>query len=281
MREIRSLIFLSSAFLIGLWSFVGGECTAAQAAIEERDVSIPSKAVGTLSGRFYLPDIARPAPGVLILHTAGGLNDADRDYARGLAQAGFAALTVAYQVGWAANVNEGLAEAVDWIRKQPESRDMPVGVVGFSLGASKALLVAALRPTAVKAVIAYYGTYNVDISKFKDVARLVREKSGMATPSPVQVASKIDAAILLLQGERDDETSPDQTGQMKAALDKAKKTHELKIYPGAVHMFEREARFHPPGFRTRFGTITGYDAGAAKDSWQRSVDWLKRHLRME
>jgi dienelactone hydrolase len=44
-------------------------------------------------------------------------------------------------------------------------------------------------------------------------------------------------------------------------------------------MFERELRFHPPGRRTSFGTVTAYDAAAAKDSWAKAVDWLNRHLR--
>jgi dienelactone hydrolase len=215
----------------------------------------------------------------LILHTAGGLRGAERLYARGLAEAGFAALVVEYPVGWVARTNVGLAEAVDWLVTQPESRNMPIAVVGFSLGASKALLVAALRPTTVKAVVAYYATYNVEASKFRDVARRARQASGQATPSPVEVVGRIGAAILLLHGRDDDETDPGQTAAMKAALDRAKKNYELKVYPGAVHMFEREPQFHPPGNRTRFGTVTGYNAAAAKDSWQKSVDWLKQHLR--
>ncbi|MBI1962654.1 MAG: dienelactone hydrolase family protein [Candidatus Rokubacteria bacterium] len=252
------------------------------AAIQERSVSIATSGSGSLSGTLYVPALAgevAPAPGILLLHTAGGLKDADRNYARRLAEEGFAALVVSYQIGWAAATNEDLAKAVDWLRKQPECRDMPVGTVGFSLGASKALLVAALRPSSVKAVVAYYGTYNVDISKFSDVARRIREKTGAPTPSPVQVASQIGGAILLLQGENDDETPPEQTREMQAALSRAKKTYELKIYPGAVHMFEREPQFHPPGFRTSFGTVTGYQAEAAQDSWRKSVEWLKRHLR--
>lgn len=238
MWKLHSLCFIAAFFIF--------QFASAHAAIKERAVSVPTKASGNLSGTLYTPAASGPAPAILILHTAGGLSEADRLYARGLAEAGFVALTAPYQIGWVASVNQGLAEAVDWLRQQPESLAMPVGVVGFSLGASKALLVAALRPAAVKAVVAYYGTYNVEISKFKDAVRRGRQKNGLATPSPVQVASKIDGAILLLQGERDDETAPDQTRQMTAALDRAKKTYELKIYPGAVHMFERETKYHPP-----------------------------------
>lgn len=272
MLKIRLLV-------CALASLLAFQITPVNAAIKERAVSIATKAAGSLSGTLYSPDSSSPAPAVLILHTAGGLSGADRIHAHNLAEAGFVALVVTYQIGWVASINETLAETVDWLRKQPESRDQPVAVIGFSLGASKALLVAALRPKVVKAVVSYYGTYNVDISKFKHVARQVRSKTGLSTPSPFHIANKIEAAVLLLQGANDDETPPDQTAQMKAALEKGKKTYEIKIYPGAVHMFEREQRFHPPGLRTGFGTITGYDPAAAKDSWQKTVDWLKQHLR--
>jgi dienelactone hydrolase len=245
----------------------------------QRDVSIKTGGAGALEGTLYTSGGPDAKPGVLVLHTAGGLSEADRIHARKLAEAGFTALVVSYRIGWTASMNEALAEAVDWLRRQPESRDMPVGVIGFSLGASKALLVAGLRPKAVKAAVSYYGTYNVEISKFREVARQSRAKTGAATPSPVDAASRIEGAILLLQGGADDETPPDQTAQMKAALDRAKVKYEVVVYPGAVHMFEREPRFHPPGHRTGFGTATGYNPAAAKDSWEKTLDWLNRYLR--
>lgn len=253
--------------------------TAAAATAKDRDVSIETKAAGKFAGKLYSPETPGPHPGVLVLHTAAGLKEADHIHARNLAKAGFAALVISYPIGWTASTNSGLAETVDWLRRQAESRDMPIGVIGFSLGASKALLVAALRPKEVKAVVSYYGTYNVEISKFSKVAQRIRAKTNTAVPFPVQVSGNIGGAVLLLQGENDDETPPDQTAQMIAALEKGKKVYELKIYPGAVHMFEREDRFHPPGHRTSFGTVTAYNAAAAKDSWALTLDWLNRHLR--
>jgi carboxymethylenebutenolidase len=271
MTAYRYFFFAAVCLLIGTNPSI--------AAVSQREVSIATKAAGALTGTLYVSDQPGAKPGVLVLHTAGGLSDADRMHAHNFAEAGFTALVVSYRIGWTASMNDGLAEAVDWLRQQPESRNMPVGVVGYSLGATKALIVAALRPKAVKAAVSYYGTYNVEISKFKQVARQVREKTGAPTPSPVEMAGRIEAAVLLLQGGDDDETPPDQTAQMRAALDRAKVKHEVVIYPGAVHMFERELRFHPPGRRTNFGTATAYDATAAKDSWAKTVDWLNRYLR--
>jgi dienelactone hydrolase len=250
----------------------------ADAAVQ-KTVAIRTTAAGRLAGTFYFPESAGPVPAVLVLHTAGGLSETDRIYARRLAESGYAALVVSYRVGWVAPTNHALAEAVDWLRKQPQSRDMPVAVIGFSLGASKALLIAALRPRAVKAVVSYYGTYDVRISKFASRVQRAHAMTGMGTPSPVQVADQLGGAVLLLQGGDDEETSPAQTARMKRALESAGKTYKLVVYPGAVHMFEREPKYHPPGLRTKFGTRTGYDPAAAKASWDETLRWLKQYLR--
>lgn len=251
----------------------------ASAAVRQEPVSIHTRAAGRLSGTFYFPDSPGAVPAVLVLHTAGGLSETDRSFARRLAEAGYAALVVSYRVGWVAPTNQALAETVDWLRMQPQSRDMPVGVIGFSLGASKAILTAALRPKSVKAVVSYYGTYDVRISKFNSLVRRAHAMTGLSTPSPVQVVDHLEGAVLLLQGGSDEETSPAQTERMKRALDSAGKPYKLVVYPGAVHMFEREPKYHPPGQRTKFGTRTGYDPAAAKASWDETLRWLKQYLK--
>lgn len=244
-------------------------------AVSKRDVAISTRTGITLKGSFYVPDRATPVPGILILHHAGGLREPEHNYARRLASSGFAALAVAYPVGWIPPPNMALAEAVDWIAAQPESSDMPVGVLGFSIGGSKALLVAALRPQRVKAVVAYYATYNVRISKFAPHLKTLK----LPAPSPVDTAARIGGAILLLNGADDDETDPKQTAQMQDLLTRSGKTFRLKAYPGAVHMFDREPRAQPPNNRTNFGTVTGYNETAARDAWQQSLSWFNQYLR--
>lgn len=250
-------------------------CTQEAGAVKEREVSISTRFGLTLKGNFYTPDRAQRVPSILILHHGGGLHQAEHNYARRLAAMGFAALTVSYPIGWIGATNAALAEAVDWLAVQPESRDMPVGVLGFSIGGSKALLVAALRPKRIKAVVAYYATYNVRISKFAPHLKSLKQP----VASPVDTAARIGGAILLLHGADDDETDPKQTAQMRQTLIRAGKTFELKTYPGAMHMFDREPRAQPSNNRTNFGTTTGYNEAAARDAWQQSLAWFNRHLR--
>lgn len=253
--------------LLGLILFaLGGTINAAPT---EHAISIDTPS-GAVAGTLYVPDPARPAPGILVLHTAGGLLPADRLFAARLAAEGFVALVVPYTVGWDDATNVPLANVADWLAQREEVGGQPVGVVGFSLGASKALLLAARRP-AIQAVVAYYGTYNVKTSKF---ARVLRPD--VVSPSPVEEARHIQGAVLLLNAEQDDETPPDQTTQMVAAL--SGKTFELVRYPKGRHMFEREPQYHPPGGKTKFGTITEYDADAAHDSWERTLAWFRKYL---
>lgn len=257
-----------------MYRFLAGICmvallTATYAAPGERTVNIDT-AAGAVSGTLYVPESAKPAPGILVLHTAGGLGPADRLFASRLAAEGFVALTVPYAARWDDASNAPLVDVIDWLAQRPEVGGLPVGAVGFSLGASKALILAARRP-AIKAVVAYYGTYDVRISKFAQVLR-----PGIENPSPVDSAGQIRAAVLLLNAEQDDETPPDQTARMVAAL--SGKTFELVRYPKGRHMFEREPQYHPPGGKTKFGTLTEYDADAARDSWTRTLAWFRKYL---
>ena len=65
---------------------------------------------------------------------------------------------------------------------------------------------------------------------------------------------------------------------MKVALEAANKTVDLVIYPGAYHTFDRgpsasmRGKRHPKGYTYR------KDDAAAKDAFQRTIDWLKKHL---
>ncbi len=51
---------------------------------------------------------------------------------------------------------------------------------------------------------------------------------------------------------------------MKAALQKAGKTAEFKIYPGAPHGFHADYR---PSYRKE----------AAEDGWKQMTDWFKKY----
>lgn len=243
---------------------------------KREQVEISASEGRTLRGVLFLPDGAGPAPAVIVLHTAyGSVERFDEDYARGLAKEGFVALAPNYihsSFGgrlWDPGITVDMAALVDFLRLRPEAKDMPVGTVGFSLG-SRGILLSARRPE-VKAVVVYYGTF--DVGKEKGV------KLAPTVPVPMMVAGQVNGAVLLLHGDADDEIPVSSAREMKAALPGAGKKVELVEYKGAYHRFDRGPNDRMRGERTRDGYTYRRDEAAAKDAFSRTVAWLKEYLR--
>ena len=239
---------------------------------KREDISIRLPDNRSLSAVLYVPDKAPPAPSVMVLHTAyGALEAFDDRYAQALAAEGFVALAPNYihpshgNRLWSPAVTRDMAALVDYLRQRPESKDMPVGTVGFSLG-SRGLLLAAQRPE-VQAVVVYYGSFDV------------RKEKGLKLPPaaivPMDVAREVNAAVLLLHGDADDEIPIGSARAMAAALRDAGKKVELVEYKGAYHRFDRG----PAGSVSRSAYTYRRDDAAAADAFARTVRWLKEHLR--
>jgi hypothetical protein len=112
-----------------------------------------------VSGLLFLPKASAPQPVVLVIGgSEGGLQGSGK-LARGLADAGFAALAVAYfgHPGLPEQLLEIPLERFDdalaWLRDDPRVLGSRVAVLGGSKGAEAALLVAAAHPE-IAAVIA-------------------------------------------------------------------------------------------------------------------------------
>lgn len=269
MRRLPGLLLVLATIVCAFFP------TAAHSA-QPQQVKIPLGGGHELPGTFFVPSVAAPAAAVLVLHTRGGMRQADVDYAAALAEAGFVSLAVSYYPSPrydATNLHhpgyvEELLKAVDWLQSRPEVKGQPVGVVGFSLG-SKAVTLSA-RHSAIKAVVSYYGVYNLRI--------LPRAMGRKTYPTmPVDVAVEVRAPVLLLHGTEDDETPLDQAESMRDALVKAGKTVELVVYPGATHSFDRG---HPAGGcgRTDRGFYYCLDPKARDDAWNRTLSWFKKYL---
>ena len=78
----------------------------------------------------------------------------------------------------------------------------------------------------------------------------------------------IQAAMLGNYGAEDQGIPPDQVKKFEAALRKAGRKVDFKIYPGAGHAFANEN--NPWG---------GYRPQAARDAWQRTLTFLNRELK--
>jgi pimeloyl-ACP methyl ester carboxylesterase len=101
---------------------------------------------------------------------------------------------------------------VDWLGEQIDTAPLPVGLFGASTGAAAALVAAAARPDAVRAVVSRGG------------------RPDLAGPALLEVR----APTLLIVGGRDQ--------QVVELNEQARNTMtvlaELRIIPGATHLFE-------------------------------------------
>lgn len=79
-----------------------------------------------------------------------------------------------------------LASMVDWLRSQPELRNLPVGLFGASTGAAAAPIAAARRPERVSAVVSRGGRLFEEPGTLEEVARLARDwfRTHLARPEP-------------------------------------------------------------------------------------------------
>ena len=109
-------------------------------------------------------------------------------------------------------LTERLVAITDWLASLPQVRGHGIGLFGASTGAAAALMTAAERPDLVKAVVSRGGRPDL---------------AGSA-------ASLVLAPTLLIVGGRD--TAVIQMNRDAMALMKRKT--ELKIVPGATHLFE-------------------------------------------
>jgi pimeloyl-ACP methyl ester carboxylesterase len=125
--------------------------------------------------------------------------------------------------------------ATDWIRKRDDLLWLPIGYFGASTGAAAALIAAAERPTVVRAVVSRGGRPDL---------------AGAALP-------KVTAPTLLIVGGHD-EPVIDLNEKAKAKMPAAHV--ELKIVPGATHLFEEP------------GTLEQVEHLAA--------DWFVRYLKV-
>jgi dienelactone hydrolase len=105
-----------------------------------------------------------------------------------------------------------LVGIIDWLRDQPQTDALPIGLFGASTGAAAALVAAAARRDVVRAVVSRGG------------------RPDLAGPALIEVA----APTLLLVGERD----PQVRDLNEQARNTMKVSAELRIIPTATHLFE-------------------------------------------
>jgi carboxymethylenebutenolidase len=138
-----------------------------------------------------------------------------------------------------------------WAKSQGGNTDK-LGIMGYCRGGRTVWVYSANSPN-VKAGVAFYGSL-VDPEGQK----------ALWPKSPTQLAPEMKAPVLGLYGEADAGIPVAQVDAMKAALQGANKTFEIKLYPAAPHGFHADYR---PSYRKE----------AADDAWAQMTAWFKKY----
>ena len=215
-------------------------------------------------------------PGVVIIHDVWGLGDLYREFARRLAHAGFVALAIdLYRREvkienpgeWMRNLSDpailqDVQSAIDFLRGDPAVAGGRVGVAGFCLGGTYAVLAAcACRDLA--AAVSFYGILSYEhgilSSPGLDPAKKPRD--------PLHAVGGLRCPLLAIFGESDEFIPLEDVKQLEARLAQGAPHSEVQVYPGCGHAFLNETR------------AQAFRPDSAADAWRRMLDWFGRSLR--
>jgi carboxymethylenebutenolidase len=144
-----------------------------------------------------------------------------------------------------------LDATVAWAKSQGGDTNR-LGIMGFCRG-GRTVWEYAAHNKDLKAAVAFYGT----------VVDPPAQKS-LWPKSPTALAPEMKAPVLGLYGEADQGIPLTQVDAMKAALQGAGKTFEIKVYAGAPHGFHADYR-------------ESYRKEAAEQAWNEMIAWFKKY----
>lgn len=136
-----------------------------------------------------------------------------------------------------------IASAGAYLLQLPECSSSKYGVVGFCMGGALAQYAATKDADHVGAVVSFYGGFKQVVPEWE----------------------KLQAAALLIYGEKDKGVPAENGRQLEAKLRSLGKKSEVVIYPDADHAFFNDTR-------------PNYKPEAAADAWRRTLELFRQHL---
>ena len=226
--------------------------------VEGREVEFE---VNGKTARGYLAggNAAGSQPGLILVHEWWGLNEHVKDLTRRFAGQGYVVLAPDLYDGAstknpdeAGKLMQGLdkAKALDtlngavaYLQGLPDVDGGNIGVTGFCMGGTYALLLAA-HNKSVKASAPFYGDVPTD-DELKDLS----------------------APVLFIGAENDFWITKEKMDRLEEGLKKYGKEGEVKVYEGVGHAFFNDTR------------PEAYDKDAAEDAWRRVTGFFAEKLK--
>ncbi|MEP6887278.1 MAG: dienelactone hydrolase family protein [Nitrospirales bacterium] len=229
--------------------------------LKEKMVQYPSGGV-TVRAFAVAPPVKERRPAIIVVQEWWGLNDHMKDVGRRLAKEGYVVLvpdlfsrlgnrvtTDANEAGKLMNAlqqTDGLKDlqaSIAFLKTAPEVDAAKIGVMGFCMGGSYALMLPCVSAD-VKAAVPFYGQ----------------------VPNPDTPLQNLACPILYIYGEEDGWITKTDVQRLANALKKYNKPGEIKTYPGASHAFFNDTRKEV------------YKPAESNDAWNRAVAFFRQHL---
>ncbi|HSL04621.1 MAG TPA: dienelactone hydrolase family protein [Nitrospiraceae bacterium] len=229
--------------------------------IRETMVQYPSGGV-TVRAYVAAPQTREKRPAIIVVQEWFGLSDHIKDIAKRYAAEGYVAIApdLYSRLGNALTADPGeagklmntlqqedglkdLNATVVYLKSVPEVDATRIGVTGFCMGGSYALMLPCVNKE-IKAAVPFYGQ----------------------VPNPDAPLQQLSAPVLYIYGEDDGWITKADVQRLAAALKKYNKAGEIKTYSGAPHAFFRDT------------DKAVYRPEAAKDAWIRATAFFKQHL---
>ncbi len=238
-----------------------GTGVSAQGAVKAQTVTYKS-GNETVSGYLALPGTPGRHPALILVHEWWGLTPWVKEQADKFAAQGYVALAVDLYRGRTTNQRgearrmsstlpparamRDLEAAFAYLSSRPDVERDRIGDVGWCFGGGWALRLATHEPRLAACAVNYG-----------------------ELPTSASSIDAIRCPVLGNFGASDQVIPPEKVRAFEAAMRKARKQIDVKIYPGAPHAFEK------PEDKTR------YRPGAAADSWARMTAFFSRTLKEE
>jgi carboxymethylenebutenolidase len=231
------------------------------AEITTQEVSYSGKA-GNLKAYVAHAASGGARPAVIVVQEWWGLNENIKEIARRFANEGYFAIApdlysrqghkVASDPNTAAQLMGGLKtpdgiedlkSTIGWIRAQKDTKSAKIGITGYCMGGSYAMLLPC-ESKDIAAAAPFYGEIPPD-EKIKD----------------------LNCPIFYAYGANDGWIQRPDVERLAANLKKLGKKGEVKIYEGCDHGFFNDTRKDV------------YSPESAKDAWQHTLKWFAENLK--
>lgn len=210
-------------------------------------------------GFLARPDDDEKHGAVIVVHEIWGLVEHIKDVSRRFAKEGFVSLAVDLFDGKiVSKIEEGrtlreqfreekilkdLRGGFDYLHSMDCVLPKRIGSIGFCMGGGLSLLFACHNKNLAAAVV-FYGR----------------------NPSPIDLVKNVQCPILCNYAGADMGITEPDINLLKQTLTRYAKMFDMKIYPGAPHGFFNDTR-------------ENYRPEAAKDAWERTLEFYSKYLK--